>query len=136
VAQDLIKMSVSSGNFSTNAASRMRLVLQVGEGSSPRTVSIPLRERIVVGRLGQQPDSVQPDLDFTPFGALEKGVSRLHALFTYQDEVLYIEDLESSNGTRINGYQISSHRDYRLRNGDELEFGSLRVVVKVVRTPQ
>src|SRR5262249_17423624 len=103
--------------------------------SSPRMISIPLRERIVVGRMGQA-ESVQPDLDFTPFGALEKGVSRLHALFTYQDETLYVEDLESSNGTRINGYQISPHRDYRLRNGEELEFGSLRVVVKVVRVPQ
>ncbi|MEO8397241.1 MAG: FHA domain-containing protein, partial [Chloroflexota bacterium] len=41
----------------------------------------------------------------------------------------------STNGTRINGYRLDSGRAYRLRNGDELELGRLRLIVQVVRPP-
>jgi len=45
---------------------------------------------------------------------------------------LSVEDLNSTNGTRINGYKLDAGRAYRLRNGDELELGRLRLVVMVV----
>ena len=106
-----------------------RLVMQIGD-SRVRTVSVPLRDRLVVGRATSSGE--QPDLDFSGLSALEHGVSRLHAVLTYEDEVLYVEDLNSSNGTRINGFQIKPARKYRLRNNDELEFGRLRVAVRVV----
>ncbi len=110
----------------------LRLVLNVGE-VSPKTLAVKLKERITVGRAGA--DGEQPDLDMSPFEALDKGVSRLHAVFLYRDEQIYIEDLNSTNGTRINGLKLVPGRQYRLRNGDELEFGSLRVVVRLVRVP-
>src|SRR5690606_8040686 len=114
--------------------STMRLVLQIGDASQARTMSVPIQERIVVGR-GGAGDGEAPDLDFSPFNAASLGMSRHHAVFTYRDDTLYIEDLNSTNGTRINGYTIPPQRSYRLRNGDELEFGSLRVSVRVMRVP-
>lgn len=110
----------------------LRLVLNVGE-ISPKTLAVKLKERITVGRAGT--DGEQPDLDMSPFEALDKGVSRLHAVFLYRDEQIYVEDLGSTNGTRINGLKLVPGKQYRLRNGDELEFGSLRVVVRLVRVP-
>jgi pSer/pThr/pTyr-binding forkhead associated (FHA) protein len=110
----------------------LRLVLNVGE-VSPKTLAVKLKERITVGRAGT--DGEQPDLDMSPFEALDKGVSRLHAVFLYRDEHIYVEDLSSTNGTRINGLKLAPGKQYRLRNGDELEFGSLRVVVRLVRVP-
>ncbi|PJF27251.1 MAG: hypothetical protein CUN53_04770 [Phototrophicales bacterium] len=110
----------------------LRLVLNVGE-VSPKTLAVKLKERITVGRAGT--DGEQPDLDMSPFEALDKGVSRLHAVFLYRDEQIYVEDLGSTNGTRINGLKLVPGKQYRLRNGDELEFGSLRVVVRLVRVP-
>jgi pSer/pThr/pTyr-binding forkhead associated (FHA) protein len=110
----------------------LRLVLNVGE-VSPKTLAVKLKERITVGRAGT--DGEQPDLDMSPFEALDKGVSRLHAVFLYRDEQIYVEDLSSTNGTRINGLKLVPGKQYRLRNGDELEFGSLRVVVRLVRVP-
>ena len=44
-------------------------------------------------------------------------VSRKHAKFAVKNEKLFIEDLNSSNGTYINGERIKSAE---LRNGDEL----------------
>jgi pSer/pThr/pTyr-binding forkhead associated (FHA) protein len=105
--------------------------MQIGEGRV-KTVSVPLRERLVVGR-STSSGGDQPDLDFSSLSALEHGVSRLHAVLTYENEVLYVEDLNSSNGTRINGFQIKPAHKYRLRNNDEIEFGRLRVQVRVVR---
>jgi pSer/pThr/pTyr-binding forkhead associated (FHA) protein len=66
---------------------------------------------------------------------MKRGVSRWHAVFTYVENNLFVEDMNSTNGTRINGYQIDAGRAYRLRNGDELELGSLRMIVQMVRPP-
>jgi len=110
----------------------LRLVLNVGE-VNPKTLAVKLKERITVGRAGTEGE--QPDLDLSPFEALDKGVSRLHAAFLYRDEQICIEDLSSTNGTRINGLKLVPGKHYRLRNGDELELGSLRIVVRLVRVP-
>jgi pSer/pThr/pTyr-binding forkhead associated (FHA) protein len=114
--------------------SMMRLIIQVGDPSQAKTLSIPIQDRMVVGRGGGEDDS--PDIDFSAFGAGVLGMSRHHAVFSYLDDALYIEDLNSTNGTRINGFTIPPERTYRLRNGDELEFGSFRVSVRIVRLPQ
>lgn len=74
------------------------------------------------------------DVDFSPYGADTQGMSRQHAAFVYENEILYIQDLGSTNGTRINGFTIQPNRNYRLRNGDELEFGSFRVMVRVTQS--
>jgi pSer/pThr/pTyr-binding forkhead associated (FHA) protein len=108
----------------------MRLVLQLSDKSSQQ-LAVPLRERLVIGRAGGEEE--QPDIDFAAYGAQERGVSRLHAAFTYHDEQIYLEDMNSTNGTRINGFTIHPGKAYRLRNGDEIEFGSLRMMVRLVR---
>jgi predicted component of type VI protein secretion system len=112
----------------------MRLILHVGDASQSKTMSVPIQDRMVVGR-GGAGEGDAPDLDFTSYNAASLGMSRNHAVFTYREDALYIEDLNSTNGTRINGFTIPPERSYRLRNGDELEFGSLRVSVRVMRVP-
>ena len=89
--------------------------------------TIPIVERIVVGRT-QDHDVV--DFDLTPYDAYHYGVSRRHAIMTLVDDYLYIEDLGSTNGTRINGFQLTSKQRYRLRDGDEIEFARLRMIIK------
>lgn len=110
----------------------VRLILQVGEGADSRTFAIPVKERMVIGRGGAGDDEV-PDLDFSAFAAAALGMSRLHAALVYHDDALYLEDLNSTNGTRINGFTIVPQRRYLLRNGDELEFGDFRMNIRVAR---
>ena len=89
--------------------------------------TIGILERIVIGRTM---DDEVVDFDLTPYDAYHYGVSRRHALMSLVDGFLYIEDLGSTNGTRINGFQLTSKQRYRLRDGDEIEFARLRMTIK------
>lgn len=88
--------------------------------------------RMLIGR-GDEPDSMI-DIDLNPYGAGEKGVSRLHASFTYDNisETLMLFDMGSTNGTFINGQRLHSNERRTMRHHDELQFGRLafRIIYK------
>lgn len=138
-------MTKSSNNYAKvatqNHSSPMRLVLEVinHETGETKLIAAHMQERLIAGRSGSTPESNEgkplPDIDMSAFNGVDHGVSRQHAAFVYHSDELSVEDLNSTNGTRINGFQIMAGRLYRLRNGDELEFGRLRMTVKVVRVP-
>jgi pSer/pThr/pTyr-binding forkhead associated (FHA) protein len=102
------------------------------ENENRTTLGVSISHHITIGRTDSK--GVEPDLDLTPYGAVQNGVSRLHATIIYEEETLYIEDLNSTNGTRINGFQLTPNRRYRLRDGDELEFGRVRATLRLVRS--
>ena len=112
-----------------------RLLLQIG-GQNQTTVGIEVKDRIVLGR-SDPVATYYPDLDLSPYGGQEGGVSRRHAAIIQDDDnqALYIEDLNSTNGTRINGFSLEPRRRYRLRDGDELEFGRVQMILRFVRSP-
>lgn len=56
----------------------------------------------------------------------DMGVSRHHAEFLLNNDVLSVVDLDSANGTRVNGERIEPHRPRILRAGDELAFAGRR----------
>lgn len=74
-------------------------------------LAYPLRpdEPTLVGR------SVDADLTL-----VDEGVSREHALLVYEDGAYVIEDLQSTNGTIVNGRRV---RSARLADGDEIRLG-------------
>ena len=107
---------------------KWRLLFKIGEQSKRLVLSAgPL----VVGRTIENDASI--GFDLTPYGAYHFGVSRRHAVLSLQDTYLYIEDLGSTNGTRINGFQLTPRQKYRLRDGDEVEFARLRTTVRFER---
>lgn len=110
----------------------MRLVVRIVEYN--RLVATSIKPRLIIGRGGS---TREPDIDLAPFGGIDGGVSRWHAAIHYDDTegVLYIEDMNSTNGTRLNGFQIEPGRRYRLRNGDEIELGRVCINTALVRVP-
>ena len=110
-----------------------RILLHIGSDSRS-TLGVQISPQMLVGRSDGASGSA-PDLDLAPFDGQRSGVSRRHALITYENGTLFIADLNSTNGTRINGFQLEPGRSYRLRDGDELEFGRVRGVVRFVRAP-
>lgn len=78
-------------------------------------------EEIVIGR--------NPTTDIT---LLDEGISREHAVILYDaDNLAYvIEDLQSTNGTRVNGKRI---RSAPLDDGDEIQIGKTLFRFVVVR---
>jgi len=96
-------------------------------------VQLDIADSLVVGRFVEGDDPNVPMLDLGPFDGYRHGVSRRHALITRQDNFLYVEDQGSTNGTRINGFQLTPRRKYRLRNGDNVEFSRLPTTFRFVR---
>lgn len=81
-------------------------------------------DRVGVGRRDNN-GKRQPELDLTPYGALQKGVSRQHAEFIRSGDRLYIVDLHSSNGIGLNGRRLTPGEPALVRDGDEIMLGNL-----------
>jgi len=58
-------------------------------------------------------------------------VSRRHARLETQNGTVFVRDLGSSNGTFLNGRRLSSAIE--LREGDEVDVGTTRLVVEKLR---
>lgn len=58
-------------------------------------------------------------------------VSRRHARFESQDGVVFVNDLNSSNGTFLNGRRVTEAIE--VRPGDEIDVGTTRILVRSVR---
>jgi hypothetical protein len=83
-------------------------------------------------RLGRSSVSSPVEVDLNEVGAADLGVSRTHALLQYDDENegIYITDLSSTNGTFVNGFRLPANARTRLRDGDELQLGHLKLGVR------
>jgi predicted component of type VI protein secretion system len=93
----------------------MRLVIEDEAGT--RTVVPFTADEIVIGRASEGVGWRLPD----------RNVSRRHARFTRASGTIFVEDLGSLTGTRLNGERIDSRR--RVRPGDLVEIGAFDLVV-------
>ena len=57
-------------------------------------------------------------------------ISRRHFQIRYEDELYYIRDLESTNGTSLNGDALEPGQDRRLRNEDQIAIAGDQVVLR------
>ncbi len=110
-----------------------RLILYI-DTEANQSLGVEVRGQMAIGR--SDPDAgYAPSIDLEPFGAQDAGVSRRHAILFAAEGNLYLRDTGSTNGTRINGYDLEPNQTYRLRVGDRVEFGHLSVVFHIVSGP-
>lgn len=90
---------------------------------------------LVLGR--SDPRSAHgPDVDLADFGAAEAGVSRRHARLAADEAgTLTLTDLDSANGTRLNGQRLPPNLPGALQDGDEIRLGHLTLRIAVVESP-
>jgi hypothetical protein len=96
---------------------------------------LPLTERneFTLGRVAEgQP--VMPDVDLTPYQAFAHGVSRLHAIIKRGLEDIWLMDLESANGTFVNGRRLELNEECSLSNGDVVALGGLKIQILLKST--
>jgi len=86
----------------------------------------------ILGRGREVPTLV----DLTPYDADELGVSRHHLMLRPKGSKLYIVDLGSTNGTRLNGRPIGINTPYGLSDGDVLTLGRLQMAVSIIKRPK
>ena len=93
------------------------------EDDEGKTTVVPLaRDEMTVGRL-----------EGNTIRLTERNVSRKHARLTRQNGALFIEDLASFTGVRVNGTKIASPTP--LREGDEVQIGDYKLVLRGDRPP-
>jgi signal transduction histidine kinase len=106
---------------------RLRLELS----SNPaRSIDVDLGEEIILG--ANNGDGV---IDLSPFDAAGMGVSRRHLRLWPADDGLNVLDLDSTNGTLINGLALRARTPCKIADGDQLTLGKLDLVLRVVRDP-
>jgi pSer/pThr/pTyr-binding forkhead associated (FHA) protein len=74
---------------------------------------VPKGQEILLGRCHPS-NQAQPQVDLTPHGATASGTSRVHAAIRHDDAGWWLKDLNSSNGTWINGERAAPMVAYRL----------------------
>ena len=60
------------------------------------------------------------------------GVSRYHVTLTVRDQEVYLEDLDSVNGTYVDGLPLKGHEPRLLQGGEEIQIGDVRLVFQPV----
>ncbi len=84
------------------------------------------QESFTLGRLSQG-QAEGPDIDLTDYNAYMQGVSRVHASINIEKGRVFLTDLGSVNGTRVNGTRLEPHLARPLQNGDIVILGKLKI---------
>jgi pSer/pThr/pTyr-binding forkhead associated (FHA) protein len=66
-----------------------------------------------------------PDIDLGQFDSEGRTVSRIHALMDCTVDGLQLTDLDSANGTVVNGARLAPFETHAIQDGDQLRFGNL-----------
>jgi pSer/pThr/pTyr-binding forkhead associated (FHA) protein len=55
-------------------------------------------------------------------------ISRYHITFALKNQQVFLEDLQSVNGTYVDGVRIAAHEPFPLRGGEEIQIGDVRLI--------
>jgi len=80
------------------------------------------KDNIMIGR-EDAVSNIYPDVDLTPHGGEEGGVSRLHARIFYENGQYMLEDENSTNFTFLNRQKLAGKTPSALHDNDEIRLG-------------
>ena len=76
------------------------------------------KDLTVIGKLELASDAVIPVAT----------VSRVHAKIRKREDAYYLADLNSRNGTAVNGKMLPGGEEWLLQDGDEIDFAQARYI--------
>jgi len=114
-------------DLSTGALLGLRVV------SSGDVISLLGRDNFTLGRSIEN-QAVIPDVDLAKFDAYDHGISRMHAELRIEKDGVFVIDLDSANGTIVNGKRIKSQENSPVHHGDIIQLGRLRLQIISQRT--
>jgi hypothetical protein len=79
--------------------------------------------------IGRRNTSLPVDVDLSNAGAHEYGVSRNHARIEPVSNGLLVRDLQTINGSFLNGAPMHPMQAYELQHGDELKLGRIHLKI-------
>ena len=92
-----------------------------------KPIGIDIIGDIRLGRKGEI------DIDLDSLDGVHNGISRKHLLIRPTKDNLFLIDLGSTNGTRLNGMFLSRSETRRLTHDDTLSLGTLNLKVKIIK---
>jgi hypothetical protein len=90
---------------------------------------LPQSNQAIIGRADPM-SNFMPDVDLGSYDALAQGVGRRHARLLVQNGQMVVEDLDSTNGTFVNGQRLQPRQPQPLHDGDQLQLGRLGLQVR------
>lgn len=91
------------------------LIIQPSDG--PQRVHVIASEETLIGR------SMHSDIKLT-----DTGISREHATITWEGEQYLLEDLQSTNGTKVNEKRV---RSVELQSNDRIHIGRTLITFRL-----
>ena len=122
IAGSMNDLSVKAAWGTARISEQAEVIVHIRD--APDKIVLDPDPRTTLGRMDTS-STQRPDFDLTPFGALENGVSRMHATIERSEDTLTIMDMGSANGTHLNGQKLVPNQPRILRDGDEIRLGKL-----------
>lgn len=113
--------------------SRWQIILTASEGDHP-PLALEVYGDVVFGATRDHADEV--DINLIKWGGKEKGVSRRHVLLRPTPTALYIIDLDSTNGTFVNGMALGTNQAKPVEDGDLITLGKLSFRIKIIKAQE
>jgi DNA-binding response OmpR family regulator/pSer/pThr/pTyr-binding forkhead associated (FHA) protein len=110
-------------------------VIELHNQQMPETLKVQVESQLVIGRYDKA-SQVQPDIDLGVYGAEEKGVSRRHLTIRADEDQLVVVDLNSGNGTLLNGNRLEPNIPHPVKNEDKLQLGLMQLDLRVIISPK
>jgi hypothetical protein len=113
-----IQTSAAGGPVAAPAALQARLIVEADN----QEFDLSGKDTITIGR-EDAVSNIYPDVDLTPHGGDEGGVSRLHARIFVENGQYMIEDENSTNFTYLNRQRLAGKTPTPLHDNDEIRLG-------------
>lgn len=88
-------------------------------GKEPKNICF-LKEKRIIGKDASRVQICIPN----------DGVSRLHAMIVHDESGYKVEDLNSTNGTWVNGKRLTPREPYALHDGDKVSFAEAEYIFR------
>jgi len=96
--------------------------------SSGDVISLLGRDNFTLGR-SIEGQAVIPDIDLAKYDAFDQGISRMHAELRIEEDGVFVVDLDSANGTIVNGKRVKGQETAPIHHGDIIQLGRLRLQI-------
>jgi hypothetical protein len=103
-------------------------LLNIGE-----PIALRMEAEFLLGRATES--TSEPMIDLTEFDGFALGVSRRHALIQAAGDKYMLTDLNSANGTWLNGHRLLPTRPYVLPTGAVIQLGRMKLIVSYIDPP-
>ncbi len=127
VAPPVVQSAPGGAPVAAPAALQARLIVEANN----QEFDLSGKDNITIGR-EDAVSNIYPDVDLTPYGGDEGGVSRLHAHIFVDNGQYMLEDENSTNFTYLNRQRLAGKTPTPLHDNDEVRLG--RVLLRF-KTP-